>query len=37
MAKSELLGLRYRGLFGNYLVYYRVGGFAKDLYKFLHI
>jgi hypothetical protein len=33
---SELLGILYRGLFGDYLIYYRVGGSSrKDLYEFL--
>ena len=34
VAKSEVLGIRYRGLFGNYLIYYRVGGSGEGPLNF---
>jgi hypothetical protein len=31
---TRRLGIRYRGLFGNYLIYYRVGGSSSNFKSF---
>jgi len=33
VARSELLGIRYRGLIGNDLIYYRMGGSGEGPLK----